>query len=333
MVRHLTSVLLGVFLMVSCRPHQKEVIHFPKDFPAPRLNPNNPVSAAGIKLGKQLFYDPQLSASGKVSCATCHQPARAFTDGVPTPKLSGHERLLRNTPSLYNLAWSTAFFWEGGGKNLESAIMGPMLHQQEMGGEMQEVSERLSQDECYNGQFEEVFGKPVIHPQWVAKALAQYLYSLIADSSRYDAVQRGQATYTALEEQGAQLFAQHCARCHPAPLFTDNQYHAIGLSIDIQNDTLENILKGRYRVSYQAKDLGAFKTPGLRNVALTAPYMHDGRYATLKEVIQHYSRLDTTNFPVDSLLQKDMATTKWNSAKTEALLAFLHTLTEEKFIR
>lgn len=331
MVRGIVGIMLIFFLMVGCQSHPKEVIHFPKNFPTPHLNPNNPVSAEGIALGKQLFYDPRLSASGKVSCATCHQPDHAFTDGLATPELVGHHGLLRNTPTLYNLAWSTSFFWEGGGKNLESAIMGPMLHQDEMGGEVQAVSQRLAQDMWYRKQFAAVFGKTEIYPQWVAKALAQYLYTLIADSSKYDAVQRGRASFTALEQQGAQLFEQHCARCHPAPLFTDNQYHAIGLSIDLHNDTLENMLKGRYRVSYKPEDLGAFKTPTLRNVTQTAPYMHDGRFATLEEAVQHYFTLDTTSFPVDSLLQKDMAQFTFNSAKTAALLAFLGTLTEEKF--
>lgn len=236
---------------------------------------DNPPTEAGTALGGALFFDTGLSANGAVACATCHDPARAFTDGLVTSTLgvTGNP-LARNTPTLVTAAWSTSFFADGGAKNLESQALGPLTALDEMGN-ADLVPMMAYVTASYAEMFAD-FGEPVTIGG-VLRALAQFERTLRPE--RCDTPDTG---------EGARLFANHCASCHPAPLYTDESFHNNGLDAEFSSDD-EGIALGRGRVTLAAADIGAFKTPTLRSVSLTAPYMHDGRFPDLASVIDHYS--------------------------------------------
>ena len=299
----------------------------------------NPLTVEGVALGRALFFDPALSSNGRVSCATCHVPARAFTDGLPTARLgvSGRPRP-RHTPALINLAWAEAtpgggLLWDGGVKNLESVAFAPLTHADEMGIDLRTLTRHLQADRTYRRRFRAAFGSDSVTTAGVSRALAQYLRTLLSDQSRYDRWQQGKEDFSADELRGFVLFRQHCASCHPPGLFTDHAYHHTGLDDNFTDPGPEDAYLGRYRITLHPADRGAFKTPTLRNVALTAPYTHDGRFATLDQVVRHY-RTGVRPAPnLDpQLVQPDgVPGLPLSEADLVHLQAFLHTLTDTAF--
>ncbi|MCW5802523.1 MAG: methylamine utilization protein [Deltaproteobacteria bacterium] len=261
--------------------------HFP---PAPATR--SPATRAGIELGRRLFFDPRLSANDRISCATCHEPARAFSDGVARSArgISG-ATLARNAPGLANLAWVERLFWDGGAKNLESMVLGPIQHPDEMGETVARMIEQLAADPVMREAFARAFPGEGVTPSGVMRALAQYLRSLVSADSRYDRHVRGEAggELADAELRGLAVVRAKCARCHATELFTDRAFHDIGLDPPSALPD-EDPRRGRARVTFRAADERAFRTPSLRNLSYTAPYMHDGRFATLAEVLAHYRR-------------------------------------------
>lgn len=327
-----------VLLMSSCdkdtvAPAENAyAFEVPPHFPVPVLDGHNPMTAVGIRLGRQLFYDPRLSANNKVSCASCHDPAKAFSDGVAlsTSGVSGTQ-LLRHAPALFNLAWATnGLFWDGGSTNLESQAFGPLTAHDEMAQDLYELVDELNADASYVKGFQEAFSAGITS-QNVAKALAQFQRSLVSATSRYDDFRLGRngAVLTPEEMSGLALVRQHCQGCHSGELFTDNGYHNNGLNSRFDNQDHEGVFMGRYRISYDEGDLGKFKTPSLRNVTLTAPYMHDGRISTLEKVLDHYSNGIQHSATLDGRIpQKGFA---FSAAQKTQIIAFLATLTDERF--
>ncbi|WP_422361846.1 cytochrome-c peroxidase [Reichenbachiella sp.] len=275
-------------------------------------------------MGKALFFDPTLSASGKISCASCHQPELSFSDSQRFS--SGHSRLKlkRNTPPLFNLAWSANFFWDGGVKNLESLSFTALTNSDEMGSDLTLLCSNLNRDKDYKKAFKKAFYIDSISSAYVSRALAQYMRTLISANAKYDSVQQGLAKFSKIEIQGKKIFEQNCASCHTPPLFTDNRFHHNGIE---QAYSVENLFlsTGRFRITRDSVDLGKYKTPSLRNLKYTAPYMHDGRFASLSKVLDHYQNLDPLNQNQDSLVGK----VKFSDSEKIALEAFVKTLEGE----
>lgn len=316
-------------------PKPKLAVHpalFTDTLPYPA---HNPLSEAGVELGRKLFYDPSLSKTGTVACATCHQQSRAFSDGLDlsTQGISGN-RLNRHSPALVNLAWTPALFWDGGATNLESLMFGPLTHKDEMGANLEEMVAQLNEDEEYRAEFKAVFGDDKVESAYVARALAQFVRTLISGDSRFDRQMRRQKPGMDTEElAGYRLFNQNCSMCHSGMLFTDNQFHNIGLDLAIADTSLDQLKMGRWRISHKESDRGSYKTPTLRNIALTAPYMHDGRFKTLEEVLEFYN----TGVQAHPNLSPFMKSAGYNGIRlsdeeSALIIKFLHSLTDSNFV-
>ena len=302
-------------------------------FPIPDLPRDNPIITERVTLGEKLFHDPILSRDGTVSCASCHQAATAFTDARPVSLGIDNRPGERNAMPLFNLAWKSQFFWDGRADSLRSQVLQPIADHREMDESPDRACEKLTKARGYPAAFQAGFRSAGITPEKVALALEQYLLTLTAHDSRLDRAFNGTATLTADEQRGFELFMTEsdprtgqtgadCFHCHGGPLFTDHQFHNNGLATSDP---------GRARVTGQPEDQGKFVTPSLRNIALTAPYMHDGRFATLEEVITHYSTGIHRTASLDPNLAKHPgAGLNLSVADQAALIAFLKTLTEEK---
>lgn len=293
----------------------------------------NPFTREGVLLGRKLFYDPALSGNNKISCASCHQPAKAFTDGfsLSNQGISGNA-LHRNAPVLQNLAWHQGWFWDGGAKDIESLNFGPIRHPDEMGQNLKDLVTELRGKPEYVTLFRQAFPQDSITSLTITKALAQFERTLISANSRYDKYVRHEGgTLTAEELEGLHLVQQKCASCHSTDFFSDFGYHNNGLDNTYPND-FEAVAWGRGRISDDENDKGKYKTPSLRNVALTAPYMHDGRFKTLDEVLEHYNSGVKQSPTLDPLLQKN-STPGISLTATEKtrIIQFLQTLTDNSF--
>ncbi len=350
-LRHFTSMLslLVILIVFSCKKEETvgvdhvAVLHpvdldVPGNFPKPFNDPDNPLTKEGIALGKLLFYDTRLSGSNRLSCASCHQPELAFSDGVALSRIGESGKTLpRHSPALINLAWMTnGLFWDGGSTNLESQAFGPLTNEDEMHQNLSELEYELSQVPDYVRRFKLAFNS-VVKSAAIVKAIAQFERTLISGNSRYDQYSRKERNVilSAEELHGLVLVKTKCGGCHVGELFTDNSFHNNGLDDDFSNTTLDGLFQGRYRISYQLADLGKFKTPTLRNVMLTAPYMHDGRFATLDQVLTHYQHGIKSSLTTDQLLYQDNGRPGIPLSITErsAIIAFLQSLTDNSFIQ
>ncbi|WP_159477317.1 cytochrome-c peroxidase [Dyadobacter sp. 3J3] len=334
-------ILAGILINVlpACSKNENvsepQVYHLevPEHFPPPAADTENPVTSGGVALGRELFFDTRLSANNNISCASCHLQSKAFSDGVAlTSAGASGTSLLRHTPALFNLAWADhGFFWDGGSSNLESQAFGPLTAHDEMGQDLIQLVTELNAVPMYVQSFKTVFNEE-IKPQNIVKALAQFEKTLISGSSKYDQykLRKPGANLSSLELKGMELVRTKCQGCHAGELFTDYSYHNNGIDIDFSNTDHEGIYQGRYRISYDLSDLGSFKTPSLRNLLLTAPYMHDGRFATLQNVIDNYSENIRHSPTLDPLLPKTGM--KLTKEEKEAIIAFLATLTDYTFV-
>lgn len=310
----------------------------PDGFPSLVVDADNPLTKEGIALGRILFYDKKLSGNNRISCASCHLPEKAFSDGVALSAigLSG-KSLHRNAPALINMAWmNNGLFWDGGSTNLESQAFAPLSSPDEMSQNLIELVEELKADPYYPLQFRKAF-KGDISAAYIAKALAQFQRTFISANSIYDKFTRKEpgATLSPMAAEGLTLVQQHCQGCHTGALFTDNSYHNNGLDNDFSNDQFEGIFQGRFRISYSPADLGKFKTPTLRNILLTAPYMHDGRFNTLTEVLDHYTdgvKISPSTSPLVMRKNGNSPGIPLSYADKQKIIAFLTTLTDSSFI-
>jgi cytochrome c peroxidase len=274
-----------------------------------------------IALGAALFADPRLSGSGKRSCASCHLPERAFTDGRRRARGLSAASLQRNTPSLWNLAWSKLYFWDGRAPSLEAQVSMPVEASEEMAGDWRVILARLAADAELTGQFKAALGaEAALSREGIVNALAAYVRSLISPPTRFDAWIEGDGrALTAAEIRGFRLFTGKagCVLCHVGWRFTDDRFHDIGLKSDDP---------GRGALPGGTPGLRAFKTPGLRELAHTAPYMHDGSLPTLEAVVGHYAG----GFVSRPGLAPSLSRSLRLSAKEKAdLVAFLLTLSTE----
>ncbi len=307
-------------------PYQFQVPdHFPP--PAYRLE-NNPITKAGFELGKKLFNDPILSRDGSVACSNCHSQAVAFADPQHRLSVGIDNRIgIRNAPPLANLAFFEAYFWDGGVTHLDFVPINAIESEFEMGDRLIDVVQKLNAHSEYPSLFQEAFERQdTINAPYLLHALSQYMNLLISANSKYDQHLAKQASLTLDELEGLMLFEKNCASCHSGALFTNQQYANNGLD-SIFTDT------GRALISEGIDDLGKFRIPSLRNVALTAPYMHDGRFATLEAVLEHYNTGIIQSATLAPRLTQDGQAGILLSAKEQAqIIQFLETLTDHEFI-
>ncbi|OON67305.1 cytochrome-c peroxidase [Hymenobacter sp. CRA2] len=334
----LAAVLAGL-LMAGCQPdadvqQPAEAVPgsvLPGNFPTPvyALEQNSP-DRATFELGRRLFYDKRLSGDGTVACSSCHlqpaafaDPGRAFSTGV-------QGRLgTRNTPPLQNLRWRRTLLWDGGASNLEVMPLAPLTNPLEMDGSLAGALQTLNADAYYRRRFAAVYGEGPINSQQFLRALAQYLAGLTSANSRYDHyVRREGGAFDATELRGLAIFRANCASCHATDLFTDESFRNNGLDRSFPADS------GRAHITGRRGERGLFKVPSLRNVALTAPYMHDGRFPTLGAVLAHYDHGVVESATLDPALRRpDGSLGIPLSAQQQAeLLAFLQTLTDEPLL-
>lgn len=298
----------------------------PNGWPAPKYNfAANPVSAEKFLLGRYLFYDKLLSADSTVSCGTCHKQQFAFSNGPQHATSLGVNGLhgLRNAPGLFNLAWNAKYMWDGAVNNLEMQPLAPISNPFELGSDINTCIKRVQASSKYKELVKKAYGDTIINSQRILKSLAQFTGLLFSNNSKYDKVKRGEVVFNALESAGYQVFKSNCSSCHTEPLFSDYSFRNKGLPIGVLQDS------GRYRITGDLKDIYKFKVPSLRNTGYTSPYMHDGRFATLKEVVDFFSNGVSHSDNLDPL----MASPKILSDEEKLnLILFLSTLNDQTFV-
>jgi len=265
---------------------QRKMAPLPAVAPSPADNPATPEK---IALGKQLFFDPRLSRDNQMSCATCHMPEKAFTDGLPKAKGADGRELPRNTPTLLNVGFYENYFWDGRAGSLEDQALTPIQSPDEMNQDLGELEKELSVIPGYATQFQSAFGGPVTRDN-IAKAIAAFQRTLVSRSSSFDRYLAGdESALSDNAREGWEIFQQAgCIRCHSGPNFSDSGFYRLGVSFQD---------KGRGAVTGNKQDLYTFRAPGLRDVKKTAPYMHDGSLATLTDVVEFYYRSTSIRAP------------------------------------
>jgi cytochrome c peroxidase len=281
---------------------------------------DNPLTRAKIALGRRLFHERRLSRDGSLSCAGCHDPNRAFTNGGRTGRGINGARGVRNVPTLINRAWGSSHFWDGRAATLEQQALGPILNATELGGSPDAVV-GLVRSADYRPRFVAAFGRDPTMPD-VAAALASYVRTIVSGDSAYDRFVAGDArALGGSARRGFDLFRTraHCVNCHAGPLLSDERFHNTGIAWRTGALTDE----GRFRVTHVGADRGAFKTPTLREVARTAPYMHDGSVQSLDAVVDFYVRGGMPNPELD----REIVPLDLSAAERKDLVAFLQSLT------
>lgn len=309
------GILLVLCLMTfDSSADRKDFVALPDKVPD---SPDNPRTAEKIELGRQLFFDPRLSGNNQMSCATCHLPEKALADGLPLGRGHDDTPLSRNTPSLLNVGLFRSFFWDGRAASLEEQALAPIVAADEMNQNLEELEAELNAVPGYVRQFKEVFGGEVTR-ETIAKALAAFERTLVTGPSPLDRYLAGEEDALSSEAKaGMELFvgSAGCVRCHNGPLLSDGEFYRLGIdATDL----------GRGLITGKKEDEGKFRTPSLRNVAQTAPYMHDGSIATLFEVVEYYYRgvpSESNGLPVDVT-----ALSGQSYSEIASLVAFLEAL-------
>ncbi|MBL0740678.1 cytochrome-c peroxidase [Chryseolinea lacunae] len=305
------------------------VFQQPSNFPpATYTFENNPVTKDRFELGRALFYDPVLSADSTIACANCHQQVRSFSD--PVHKFSkgvNDVSGFRNAPAIQNMAFQAHFFWDGGVNHLDFVPINAITSEIEMAESLSHVVTKLSRSDVYREKFENAFGTGEVSSQKMLYALSQFMNMMISADSRYDRYIRHEGeTLTADEAAGMKLFATKCSTCHATDMFTDGTFRNNGLNETFAQDS------GRARVTESADDRGKFKVPSLRNAELTFPYMHDGRFRTLQEVLNHYAHSVKESETLDPALKQNgaLGIVMTDDEKAKIIL-YIKTLTDRNF--
>ncbi len=328
--------LAMALLFMACQadtavaPDQDYSFVQPASFPqATYTFENNPVTKDGFELGRMLFYDPILSVDSTVSCSTCHKQATGFAD--PTHRVNhGVNNLFgkRNSPGIANMAFVDFFFLDGGVNHLDFVAINAITSEVEMGNTLIDLVEKLNNNSFYKEKFQQAFKKDVIDSQQLLYALSQFTIMLVSANSKYDQVMKSKAVFTDEEQKGYALFISNCSSCHATDLFTDNYFHNNGLDDDFAKDI------GRQLITESAIDRGKFKTPSLRNAALTQPYMHDGRFSSLDDVLNHYSSGVKDSPSLDTRLRGTASLgIPMTQSEQNNIIAFIKTLTDAEFAK
>ena len=336
-------------LAIACDPDEPEVaVTFDPtpyelktgDFPAPNIPQDNQLTMAGVELGRMLFYEKMLSKDGSQSCADCHLQKDGFSDArqfsIGVEGLPGK----RQAMAVFNVAWhKNGMFWDGRASSLRDQSLLPIQDPLEMNETLENAVKKIQDTKMYRDQFIRAFGDETVTAERMSLAMEQFEMTIVSNNSKYDQYLRGEVTLTESEDRGRELFFSEydpfgsekggeCFHCHAGFNFTNNQFMNNGL--DGEGEFTD---EGYKMVTGNDSDLAKFKVPSLRNIALTAPYMHDGRLASLEEVIEHYNSGVKPSSTVDFLLQYNLDPGLQLTAQNKAdLIAFLHTLTDTTFL-
>lgn len=341
---NLIYILFFSCFFLSCRPdlldenitNSPYFLDIPSNFPAMEIPIDNPMTKEGVALGRRLFYEPLLSANGSQSCSSCHQQINGFSDSKRFSSGIDGIQGNRNAMALFNLGWSPTLFWDGRSMSLEHQALDPIVDTLEMHDTWSNVADKLNAHSVYPDLFKKAFGINEIDSSYVVMAIAQFERTLISGNSKWDQWTRGEVTFTEQELKGWDLFNKDrtdfaagadCFHCHSAPHFTDFTFHNNGLDSDESFSDL-----GLYQTTRSDFDKAKFKTPTLRNIEVTGPYMHDGRFETLEEVLDHYNFGGHFSSTIDPLMKNMGEGLLLSEADKEALLAFLKTLTDDEFL-
>ena len=334
------------FLLMNCSSKEEEMytpvpyvleipVLFQNKLIAPIIPTNNPLTIEGVALGKKLFFDNMLSGNETQSCATCHNPTKAFTNNQQFSEGIDGRFGTRNSMPLFNLAWNfdELFTWDGKEFSLEKQALEPVSNPLEMHADWEIVVKKLQNHAEYPVLFQQAFGSSTIDATLVTKAIAQFERTLISSNSKFDQYLLGEKTLSPEEQRGFSIFMDEakgdCFHCHGSnnnPLWTDQKFHNNGLDIEFKD-------LGLGAITGDPSDNGKFKSPSIRNLAFTAPYMHDGRFATLEEVIDHYSEGLKPSTTVDPLMKKvAQGGVRLTPNEKTDLKAFLLSLSDSSFV-
>lgn len=297
-----------------------EPLSFPDHFPDPKVT----VSPRKVELGAKLFEDPSLSSSGELSCSGCHPQATSYGAGNLVQR---SETISRNVQPLINLAWGRSYYWDGSEETLADQAEEPLINEYQMNNTLENIVSTVLSSDQYPQMFLEAFGDNEVTAARITEAIAQYESTLISGASKYDDYLNGLVELSEKEEVGREVFFSEkaeCFHCHGTVLLTDHKFHDIGL--DLEPSDL-----GYGATTEKNYDNGKFKTPTLRNVELTSPYMHDGRFKTLEEVVEHYNSGVKKSPNLDPLMQNARQLNLTDEEK-EGLVLFLKTFTDTSFI-
>ncbi|SDF77296.1 cytochrome c peroxidase [Dyadobacter soli] len=334
-------VFASLVSVVSHTPAPYE-LKYPANFGSRFTIPaNNPTTHEGVYLGRMLFYEKKLSANNKFSCESCHEQKLAFTDGRPVSLGVDGSFTPRSSMSLSNLLWVRNFFWDGRSQGLEAQAAFPLTDPHEMGQSLAVSAEKLRKTAPYPALFGSAFGETGVTEQNILKALAQFERTLISADAPYDRYLAGQYQPTAAELRGMQLFENgpdpkrrirgaNCGHCHGSPKTFKELFHNNGLDSAFTD-------LGREKITSQSLDKGRFRVPTLRNILLTAPYMHDGRFKTIEAVLDHYSDHIRQSETLSSFLQdisneENGKTLSLKTQEKQDIIAFFGMLTDSTFI-
>jgi cytochrome c peroxidase len=301
----------------------RRIFNYPSYFPEPVYsNEENEITKDRFELGRLLFYDRNLSMDSSISCGSCHAQVHGFADHNTKFSIGVQNQIgERNSPPIFNMAWNKSFMWDGGINHIEVMPLAPFTNPVEMNMDMKELLKRLNQDQSYRNLFESAYNKDSITDKYLFYALTQFMVSIVSDQSDYDYYRREGIGLSDQELKGLRLVEEQCGSCHPAPLYTSNEIEHNGLSINKFNDV------GHARISQDSADQGKFKVPSLRNLKFTYPYMHDGRFRTLEQVLNHY-----TEIALEEDAPEGIKHIKLNHEEKESVLAFLETLNDMQLL-
>ncbi|MEL7531032.1 MAG: cytochrome c peroxidase [Bacteroidota bacterium] len=326
----LGASLLGVLGLAGKMATQRNYFElaYPDTWPKPSYDfSQNPLSREGVALGRMLFYDPVLSRDSTISCASCHLSYTAFTHVDHELSHGIEDRIgTRNSPALMNLAWGQSFMWDGAANHLDMQALAPISAETEMDSDIATVVERLQSKSQYRQLFYQAFDDSSITGEHLLKALAQFQLTFVSADSKYDQVKRGETgvAFSEQEQKGYKLYQANCASCHQEPLFSNQGFANNGLPMDtfLQDH-------GRMNITQKPADDRKFKVPSLRNLKYSHPYMHDGRFAKLSEVLNHYVKGIESN---ETLAPELVGGLALSANEKIDLIAFLLTLTDQKFV-
>ena len=304
-------------------------IETPPGFPNMNIPANNPITVEGVNLGNKLFHDKILSGNGSQACASCHLQSTAFSD--PSQFSTGIDGFFgnRNASALVNVGWNESLNWDGSALKLEEQAFEPITNPIEMNDTWLNVENKLNSDDEYPTLFKNAFNIDYIDSNHVVMAIAQFERTLISANSKFDRYLKGEAQLTASELGGYAIFNSEkgdCFHCHGTQMFMDNLFHNNGLDPEPFSDL------GLAKVTGNSIDNGKFKTPTLRNIEVSAPYMHDGRFSTLEEVVEHYNSGGVYSLTIDPLMKKLEVGLQLTNQEKQDLVAFLKTLTDTDFL-
>ena len=318
------SILL--FLLITAFTTRESNFSYPSSWPKPTYDfSKNPIEKNKVNLGRVLFYDPILSENNSISCESCHSPYSAFTHIDHALSHGIYDSIgTRNSLALMNLAWKKTFMWDGAINNLDMQALAPISHPLEMGSSIKKVVIKLQASKKYRQLYFQAYGDSIPTGEKTLKAISQFLLTLVSANSKYDKVMSGDLQFTAQEKNGYTLFQKNCSSCHREPLFTNDEFANNGLP---ENPSLKD--KGRMHITLDSTDTYKFKIPTLRNIEYTFPYMHDGRFKKLSEVMNHYTSGIIQSKTLAPELKEKIKLTE--NEKVD-LISFLLTLSDKEFV-